>query len=511
MRMGNYSIRFRTGMLLAAILLGFLGLYALTAQRDLAWQDSGVRQWRVLVGDYIGVDGTALSHPLYIGMARAFVYGCPLGSPLWRVNLFSGVGMALALVCLAVLVHRLTGSRRAAAGAAVLLGLAHMPWWLATVTEVYTWSLAGFLLELVLLQALLAAPCRRTLVMLALVSGLGVSIHDLALLALPVYLVVIVGLIRGGQLAWRALGWGALAYGVGSAPFLALVVQDVWVRQRLGAAIASALFGESFFRQVVGCGMNSWAVANAGLFLLNFASPCWLLALVGLRVARYRVAPAFRLALLALTVIHALFFMRYFVADQALFALPILGLLAIWAGLGFGWLVDGVWRRQVWYGLAVVALLLPPLLYWGAWRVVVAGELVPRRARALPFRDEARYWLLPWKHNEHSASAFAQEVFAQCGSNDVVYTDATVAGPLLVTRWMNSTGPSVPWVVTYYDRWNPEREAGHELMDRLTNRAFYVVSPVAGYMPAGLSTGAYAFVRTGVLYRVVARGTDIKR
>ena len=202
-----------TRLVVAAVFLGFLCLYALTAQRDVNWQDSGVRQWRVLSGDYTGIEGIALAHPLYIGLARAFAQACPLGSQLFLLNLFSGLGLATALALLALLVARITGSLRAAVGAALLLGLAHMPWWLATVTEVYTWSLAGFLLELVLLQSLLAAPHPRTLVALALVSGAGLSLHNFALLALPVHLTVAVLLVRRGLLPLRALFCGAAAAG----------------------------------------------------------------------------------------------------------------------------------------------------------------------------------------------------------------------------------------------------------------------------------------------------------
>ena len=489
----------------AAVFLVFLCFYALTAQRDACWQDSGVRQWRILSGDYTGVEGIALSHPLYIGMARAFAHVVPLGAPLFRLNLFSSLGMALALACLALLVRRLTGSLRAAAGAAVLLGLAHMPWWLATITEVYTWSLAALLFELLLLHSLLAAPRPRTLVALALTSGIGLSIHDFALLALPVYLTVAVLLVRRGQLPLRALGWGALAVAVGSAPFLALVVREALARHNVGAAISSALFGEAYVRQVLGlrCETIRFAVPNLCLFLLNFASPCWLLALAGVWVARHRVARPFRSCLLALTAIHAFFFLRYFVADQLLFALPTLALLAIWAGIGFAWLLErDVWRHAARRFLGCVVLpaglAVAPAVYWGAWQVAAAGDLAPHRARLLPFRSELRYWIVPWKCDEHSAQHFADAAWSQLERGALLYTDGSAAGPLLATA-AAAHRPAGVQLISPYDPAPPDVA---KLARADPARPFYVVSPVPGYVPASLLEGDFVFARTGVLYRV---------
>lgn len=489
-------------LVLTAVFLGFWALYALTAQQDANWQDSGIRQHRILSADYVGADGIALAHPFYIGMARAFVQACPFGQPLFRLNLFSGLGMSLALVCLTWLVRRLTGNWLAAVGSALLLGLAHMPWWLATITEVYTWSLAAILFELMLLHSLLAAPQPRKLIALALVSGLGLSIHNFALLALPVYLTVAFLLVRGGQLPWRALAWSGLAYLAGSAPFLALVVADVMARQNIAASVSSALFGDAYMRQVLG--LSSIAprltTGNLCLFLLNFASPCWVPALAGGWMARHWMPAHFRNCLLALTAIHAVFFLRYFVGDQALFALPVLGLLAIWSGLGLAWLLErGAGKRVQWIAILLAGLLAAPAVYQSLWSVVTMGDLAPMRARVLPFRDENRYWILPWKCDEHSAQRFASSVLAQVEPDAVVYADLTAIGPLLAT----TAASHEPVRIRLFSPFHAPLPDLAKLA-RKADRPFYVVSPAPGYVPDSLRTGAFAFSKTGVLYRVQA-------
>jgi len=499
--------RMRTPAFLVVVFFGFLSLYALTAQRDVNWQDSGVRQWRILTSDYTGVEGIALSHPLYIGMAHAFTHVCPLGTPLFRLNLFSALGMALALTLLALLVIRLTGSPWAALGSVLLLGLAHMPWWLATITEVYTWSLAAILCELVLLHALLTAPRSRTLVALALVTGLGLSIHDFSLLGLPVDLTVAVWLVRRGQIPARALGWSALAYVVGSSPYLGLMLREAIARQSFVAAASSALFGNDYAHQVLGLWSETIRLAkpNFCLFLLNFASPCWLLAALGLWVARWRMASSFRMCLLALTAIHGIFFLRYFVADQATFALPTLAMLAVWAGIGFAWVLERAAKyRGQWNVLLTAGLLVVPAVDWGICRLAEAYDLAPHRARALPFRHEMRYWLLPWKCNEHSAQLFTEAVWAQLKSGAILYADGSAAGPLLATAAASHRGTGVR-IISPYDLDETELT---NLVCAAPERPFYVVSPVPGYVPAGLLSGDFAFAKTGVLFRVTRKAGD---
>ncbi|MCD6303441.1 MAG: DUF2723 domain-containing protein, partial [Planctomycetes bacterium] len=111
-----------------AVLGLFLLVYAATAQRGCAWQDSGIFQWRILTGDLTGRLGLALAHPLLILLGEAFSR-LPLGPPAWRMNMVSAVFGAVAAANVAALVRRLRPERPAAAWlAAGFYGLAHTPW-----------------------------------------------------------------------------------------------------------------------------------------------------------------------------------------------------------------------------------------------------------------------------------------------------------------------------------------------------------------------------------------------
>lgn len=533
----------------AGVFVAFTVLYVLTAQRGVGWQDSGLLQSRVLTSDYQGYSGLALAHPLYILIARGFASCFPASSRFTAINLCSGVGMATALAFLAALVGRLTASRRQVILAVTFLGLSHMAWWMATIAEVYTWALAALMAELYILSRYFPQRQGGWLVLLFAVNGLHLAIHNTAWLSLPVFLLLLPGFLRGRPLAVR-LGWmvaAGAAWVAAAGPLLALVGRE-YVRTGEGlATLQSLLFGSGYQVRVLGLEAPIWrqTVANFALAGVSLLNPCWLLALPGLaecfahsvdRISGSaglmhgsckdqharpdcRALPAvMRLPLLALTVLHLLFWIRYFVPDQATFVLPTLGLLAVWAGIGGApgasgkvpegrtpaWWARGWWmpsqRRggPIWLAVGMACAVCGPLVLRA---VVATARIEINRSRRLPFRDEVRYWLLPWKQDERSAENFVQGVGRQLGAGDILVADATAAGPLLAAR---ARGPRTEsWrLIT---PWSGETDAELAALASQPPARLYVVSPVPGYAPAVLLAPERRAVREGLLWRLEGR------
>ncbi len=413
-------------------------LYGFTCQKTTSWQDSGMFQHRVRHGDYSGDLGIALAHPTYIGLARGLA-ALPVGNFYWRVNILSSLAMAVTVGNFALVVFLLTHKAGPAIAAAGILAVMHISWWLGTIAEVYTLCAAGLTGELVLLVCLLQRPRAWMLMALGLLSGLGWGVHNFSLLAMPVYLVVTIVLPARKRLPWAALPMAMLMWVVGALPNLVLIWQEA-AASGLIVAVRSALFGR-FQQQVLNAAApGRFFKINMALTALSFVS--FVLPLAALGVWRWKrwMPRILAISLAAVTAIHVLFFVRYPVPDQFTFLLPSAVMIALWAGVGLANLMSSESRRWRIAGIAaaVVSIVLPPLLYAsGPWLTEQAG-VSAQRERPLIYRNEVRYWLVPWKHNERSAQQYAEHAIRQVTSGttgqSVILADSTTYWPIELTR-----------------------------------------------------------------------------
>ena len=132
-----------------------------------------------------------------------------------------------------------------------------------------------------------------------------------------------------------------------------------------------------------------------------------------------------------------------------------------------------------------------PLCYAAAPRIVRATGIGPHRSRRLPFRDENRYWLAPWKHNERSAERFAAAALDRAAPDGVILPDSTSEYALLLIQRRGAApgGVSVQHAgspLPPYDR------DGRAFRHALGDRALYVVSPTTGHAPEQLLADAKA-------------------
>ena len=362
----------------------FIAVYAVTAQRGVSWQDSGGFQYRILAGDYQGDSGIALAHPLYIFLARIFAAVFLKEDRFYAINLFSGLGLAFALALLAYNVMRLSRSVRAAVMAVSVLGLAHMAWWLGTIAEVYTWSLAFLMAEVLCLIRYSENRDSRWLIALFGVNGTHLSIHNVALLGLPVYVFLLVSEIgRSKGRCWRTVCGCAALWLIGGSMIIWQAIRLLMETGELTPVLKSVLFGNGYEGQVLGTGgfvVKNW-VANMALAGVSIVNPCWLFAGRGILTHEGDGHRQVRRWLLGLTILHGFFWVRYFVPDQATFVLPTLGLLAIWAGLGCAAVCDLRRSYAIMLAVGIMCAVAAPLVLCDA---VDRAGLSVRRNRSLP-------------------------------------------------------------------------------------------------------------------------------
>ncbi len=480
----------------------FFALYLGTAQRTVGWQDSGMFQWRVLIGDHTGKLGLALAHPLYIAAGRLLAAISRIHLPL-LLNAFSGLGMAVALANLAAVTSLLSGRRWVGLLTAAMLAVTHTVWWLGTIAEVYTWSAAGLPAEIWLLVLLTRRPRWELLVGLALVSGLGLCVHNFALLPLPVYVVVAVALTVRRKLPPWSLAVAAAGYVLGAGVYLGMIV-DLWVRSGdFFGAVRSGLFGD-YGEQVlnVAAGSQHWK-SNVALSGLNFANVLLPLAVIGWFRMRRRLGAAMAGAMGAVTLIELLFFVRYPVPDQFTFILPTLTVVGVAAALGLATLCELSRRwRTIAITACIVSLVWQPAFFAAAPALAerFAGEI--HRARELPFRDEGRYWLTPWKHNERSAQLFAAAALRQAAPNGVIVPDSTSGPPLRIVPELTGLWEGVS-VQFEGGPLTPYARDPNAFRTELADRPLFATTDAQGYIPEKLREDANFQSSPGaVLYTV---------
>ncbi len=433
--------RWSTGKVYPLVLLVAMAVYWATAQRTVGWQDSGEFQLRVLRGEYDSPRGLALAHPLYIAMCRPLLVFGPARLPL-LMNMLSGLGMAVTLANVYLLGTWLTGRHAAGVFGAAALGLAHTAFWLATVAEVYTWAAAGLSIELVLLVWLIARPRWWKLALLGGVSGLGLALHNFALLPLPVYAVAALLLARGRQLPWWSLAVALAAWTAGAAPQGVLVVRHAFSDGAMNA-IRSALFGESWAGDVTHVSARPLARA-AAYVLLNWPFLSLAPVLIGWWVMPNRAGRAVGSALGAVAAIELIFAMRYPVPDQFTFLLPAYVLFGIGSAVGIDRILRMARRpRQIWLGLCGASLVLTPVLYGLTPLVLDHMDVDIRPSRRWPYRSENRYWITPWKHNENSADIFARTALNKAGTHAVIIPGEMGVPPLVFLKEAEGLGRGV--------------------------------------------------------------------
>ncbi len=420
-----------------AVAVAFFIFYAFGAQRGMSWQDSGEFQYRVMARDLVWNSGIARAHPGYIMAASAFstILGFISCGTIWTgfgTTLFSAFSMSVAIFFLFAIVYRATMRMDAALLASATLGCAHMAWWMASMAEVYASSLAFSMAEFYLLDAVMKTDGRRhirVLCLLFLISGIHFSFHNFALLNLPVYIACI---LRRDRRFFREAVFGAMAFCIGSAPIIRLAAAEFSSGSGFAATLKSILFGTDYMGVVLGTSRPPLMriVASYALASLSLLAPAWLLVAKGMRTCI--TGGALRRALAALTAIHALFWCRYFVADQATFIVPLLGWLAIWVGLGAAKMPPHKLRALL---VASVAfqLVLPRCALHVAKHSELSKKVIAAK-RAIPFRDEAAYWLLPWKRKEISAVEFTKAVLLEMPEGGTLFADSTTAPPLMMLR-----------------------------------------------------------------------------
>lgn len=321
-------------------------------------------------------------YPLYLLLAKVFTLLVPFGDVAYRVNLFSAVCAALALVVLRRVAFGLTGSPSASLLATALFGVTYALWSEAVVAEVYTLHL--LFLALILWLALRWRETNRQsyFILMMLAFGLSFGNHMSTILIalglaaliwkrLPPPRILIIGL--------AAFAIGPLTYlylpiryaanpGLNYAPILGVDLSTL-------RGVFSMMRGETFADA-----MFAYHLAELPREIFDFVNLLWqtffgigvVVAAVGVGEQWRRNRPLFA-ALGLIFAANAIFYINYRVFDKDTMFLPAFFVVALWLALGLSKLQERLPSAK--WGAGVVLIVM---LVFNYPRVDLSGNTIVR-------------------------------------------------------------------------------------------------------------------------------------
>jgi len=488
----------------SAVLFAALVLYIVSCAPGPLWQDSGLIQYRIWHNDIEGFLGLAVSHPLFYLLAIGAKY-IPVGEFAHRVNLVSAVAGAVAVANLFLLVRLWLGRNFPAVIAAATLALSHTFWRHASIIETYTLWAALFGAELIMLLQYTRTKRVRYLYWLGLLNGLAIAVHMLAVIPLLCYAAFMIGLLAKKRIRYRDAAIVVALWGIGALPYEILIVRTIAETGDITGSLASAAFGKYWQGAVLNTSLTARIVKENFLYiLLNFPTPNILLFFVGcMGFFKIALSRGFRHVLLALTVLLFVFAFRYTIPDRYAFFIPFYFMATVFVGLGAYLVHQRVKHEAVAY-LIVLFSLLPAGVYAVAPTVAEQSQLNLHTRNDIPYRNDYKYFLRPWKTGDKGAERFADEALEIVEKNAVIYADTTTVAPLLYVQEVKGKRRDVSIVSDVVSSEMAPTFDEAIIEQLLQKRAVYVVSRKPRYCPEFILR-EYDLVPVGILWQVIQR------
>ena len=214
------------------------------------------------------------------------------------------------------------------------------------------------------------------------------------------------------------------AWIVGLLPFIAVIYSKIsqtpghdfmyWMTDILVGQYGGDVFNVS--------SINHFMKVNLALAVLNFFNLLPVLSVVGfigwLKSDRGAIV---KYSMAAIFILHFVFFVRYRVPDQFTFILPTMAMLSFFAMVA----IEKYYSKMKYLPkIVLIVALLQPLWYYLAASVLQGSRFVNREFSSAD-RNEAAYWVCPWKFNENSCDRWAQGVIDFVEPGDRVYVNDT--------------------------------------------------------------------------------------
>jgi len=434
----------------AAVGFGTAVVYGAGAARSLLWADSA-KLTLYAMAPYVPSLNPG-DHPGWSLLAWLWIHAIPFAGPVVACHILS-VAAGTAAAVLAALLLRDAG--RPPEGA-LLLAAAHPIWWGASVTETYALAVALTLLVVWLARREDAGPA----FLAGLAAGVAATVHGLTVMltgpvALSVprrrWLPVAVGGITGTVPVWLALWWN---------------VPDPLTGHHAAGAGSWAWHVHAF---VEAGRMGVGAVLLVGLVVFALG-PLGLDAVVRRGRGGGSLHPCPRGGWVALGLLAVL------LAGYSPYRLHLMaGFLVV--GL-FLLLPPSMTARR-----AILHILFQGVIYLTVPLALTAAGFGDLGVRRLPYRDNATYFLWPWKAQVRGAARYVHELLGAAPEDAVILADFNTGAPLVLAQRLENLRPDVGIVPTFIDEAAAARDPAAVIAGRVRAAAPAPVVLADGWEP----------------------------
>jgi hypothetical protein len=439
-----------------AVFLITFGVYLACASMEVGWGDSAKY---VLLAANPEVSVRAGYHIGYSYTTALLVRLIPFGSYAGRVNQINALYAAIALMLLFKVLRRAVKRDDAALVATLAVALSHPVFSQATIAESYPFF--WMIMVLFIVAAAKWRETRKTLWLLlgALIAGFGVCVNLSTFFLLPaaiVFLVLTVSKDRPDE--WKQL-WKPISAAVGFfiIGMLPLIVSGVIVFMRdvnsgsSGSIDLNTMFREMtdikyagpFFLTAPGAALKGIAVF-CGLTCYAFPVLAGILIIIGM-VEQFCRDRAAAISILVAVCVPVVLFSTYMKQRLAfIYSIPLF-LMTFWVANGARRLFERFPSKRI-IVMSFAAIIATPIVVYGIVHAcapkvnnALKGSL---KIREIPYRNNAEYFLVPWRFQGTGAQKFADEIFT-LADGGIVYSDFTPYAPLEYLKTYHGMGDTV--------------------------------------------------------------------
>ena len=505
------SVRARLERHLGALLfIASFAIYLFTLAPSAMWGDSAKyvihsATWQ------ISIDGGY--HPTYAILSAAFVRIFPFGDAALALNVLSALFGAASVTLLFKLITAEAVRPWIAACGALAFGVSHAHWHLSVIAESYTLSVLGILATMLVARPLFhvepgTTPPIGRFFALGWIAGLVIS-NFLLMIA---YFGLLLGIFAlFAKDAWRSaplkkglsvVGGTVLGTSLIWGPWLYYVQGGMLTADAATSLALNGRYATTFFWQAPSEAFRGLTLLG-GLTLYQFPSPLLAFAIPGAWMMRHRLG--WTLWLVGMMVGTYLFCSTYMVQRAVFVLVPVFALWTLFATVGLDRVITRLGeerprRRQLCWASAAVMAIAPIPVYPAFLSGLAHAEVDPVPGRDVPYRENARYFLLPAKHHDHGPERLTDEILARVGAGCVIadFTPFTAISYQLSRRdhavtLRSSEGVDAPGL----------KQLIESYVD--TGLGLYFVDNEAGAYPIEELAPHYELEPAGKIWRVIAK------